>query len=76
MKKLFPHIQYFDSPYEAIKDTDCIVALTEWEEIKKIDFDKVALLCNKRVIVDTRNMYNVEVLRKHNFTYLNMGSTR
>ncbi len=76
MKKLFPHIQYFDSPYEAIKDTDCIVALTEWEEIKKIDFDKVALLCNKRVIVDTRNMYNVEVLRKHNFTYLNMGRTR
>ena len=46
MKELFPHVHYFDSPYEAIKDTDCIVVLTEWEEIKEIDFDKVAVLCN------------------------------
>ena len=74
MKELFPHIQYFDSPYEAIKDTDCIVVLTEWKEIKEIDFDKAALLCNKRVIIDTRNIYDTHMLKKHNFTYLNMGS--
>ena len=79
MKKLFPHIYYFDSPYEAIKDADCIVALTEWEEIKNIDFDKVVTsgnkrtFCNQKILVDTRNIYDIETVKKYNFTYLNMG---
>jgi UDPglucose 6-dehydrogenase len=73
MKELFPHVHYCNSPYQAIKDADCIVVLTEWNEIKEIDFDTVIHLCNKRILVDTRNIYDPHLLKKYNFTYVNMA---
>ena len=75
MSKLFPQIEYFDCPYEAVKNTDCIVALTEWDEIKKLDFEKISKLCHKKVIIDTRNMYDIKELKKQNFTCVTMGNT-
>ena len=72
-RELFPDITYFDSPYQAMQDADCIVVLTEWDEIKKIDLDKVALLCNKKVIIDTRNIFDTATLKRTGFTYINMG---
>ncbi len=74
MSELFPQIEYFDCPYEAVKDTDCIVVLTEWDEIKKLDFEKVSKLCHKKVIIDTRNMYDIEILKKQNFRCITMGN--
>jgi len=74
MKKLFPSIYYFDSPYEAIKNSDCLVILTEWQEIKELDFNKVASLCNKKIIIDTRNICDITQLNKHDFKYLRLGS--
>jgi UDPglucose 6-dehydrogenase len=73
MKELFPHLSYFDSPYEAVRNADLIIVLTEWPEIKNLDLDRISLLCNKRVIVDTKNLYDPVLLKKYQFTYLNMG---
>ena len=69
MKKLFPTVHYFDSPYEAIKNSDCLVILTEWQEIKELDLNKVASLCNRKIIVDTRNIYDKDQLKHYNFKY-------
>ena len=74
MKKLFPDVVYCDSPYEAIKDTDCIVVLTEWDQIRNIDFNKVVSLCRKKVVVDTRNVFDAALLEKYGFRYVNMGA--
>ncbi len=74
MKKIFPQVYYFNSPYEAIKDCDCIVILTEWEQIKQIDLAKAAQLCHKKNIVDARNLYDVRLLKKFGFNYINMGA--
>lgn len=73
MKELFPHVSYFDSPYDAVRDADLMVVLTEWPEIKDLDLNRVSLLCNKRVMVDTKNLYDPIFLKNYQFTYLNMG---
>lgn len=73
MKELFAHIHYCNSPYQAVQGADCIVVLTDWDEFKEIDFDKIAVLCNKKIIVDTKNIYNPELLKKYNFTLYNYG---
>ncbi len=72
MKKIFPTIQYFNSPYEAIEDSDCIVVLTGWKEIKELDLEKVTRLCNKKLLIDTRDLFDRDLLEKYEFTYLKM----
>ena len=74
MKRLFPEVHYYKSPYEAIKNTDCIVVLTEWDQIKQIDLEKASQLCHKKNIVDARNLYDVSLLKKFGFNYINMGA--
>ncbi len=73
-RELFPDINYFDSPYQAMQDADCIVVLTEWDEIKKINLERVASLCKRKVIIDTRNIFDTNALKNHGFTYINMGA--
>lgn len=73
MQKLFPSIQYYDSPYNAARNADLIVILTECETIKSLDFEKLSLICNRKVMIDTRNLYHPKILRKYGFIYLNMG---
>ena len=73
MKAKFSQVQYYNSPYNAVMGTDCIVVLTEWDEIKKIDLGKVASLCKKKVLIDTRNIYDTQTAKKHGFHYVSMG---
>lgn len=73
MQVLYPQIQYCDSVYAAVKNADCIILLTEWDELKNLDLAVVAQLCKKKVLVDTRNICNTNMLKQHGFTYLNMG---
>jgi UDPglucose 6-dehydrogenase len=75
VKNLFPTIHYFESPYDAIANADCVVILNAWNEIKEIELSKVALLCRKKIIIDTKNILSPTLLKKYHFTYLNMGRT-
>ena len=74
MKKLFPAVSYFTSPYDAIRGTDCIVVLTEWPEIKQMHLKTMAQLCNHKVLFDTKNIYSPQLAKKYNFKYLGMGN--
>ena len=73
LKECFPQVNYFNSPYDAVKNSDCIVVLNAWDEIKNIDLARVALLCRKKRIFDTKNIWSPEHLHNHGFAYLNMG---
>ncbi len=73
MQKIFPSIQYYQCPYEAVINTDCIVALTEWKQIKELDLAKVAHLCKARCLIDTRNLYDAQQLQIYGFTFCTMG---
>ena len=73
MQKIFPSIQYCQCPYDAVTNTHCIVALTEWQQIKQLDLEKVAQLCKTKCLIDTRNLYDAQQLKIYGFTFCTMG---
>lgn len=67
-------IQYFTTPYEAIKNADSTVIVTEWEEFKDLNLSKVKQLQKSNVLVDLRNMLDAKKAREAGFKYFGIGS--
>lgn len=60
-------------PYAACEDADVLVVLTEWDEFRWLDFDKVGALLARRAIVDARNLLDPVALRRRGFAYEGIG---
>lgn len=71
-KKLL-EIEYCKDPYEAAKDIDVLLILTEWNEFKELDLEKIKNLMKNNLIVDGRNIYNPEEMKKLGFNYISIG---
>ena len=73
-KKKYPtEIIYCDSIDEAIKDADLCVIFTEWDEVKKYDITKFEKLMSNPIVIDGRNCYDLEQIKKTNVIYDSMG---
>ncbi len=72
-RKIFPSINYFDSVYSALEDSDAVLLITEWNEFKEMDFEKVKKTMNKPIIIDGRNIYDRKTLEKAGFKYEGIG---
>lgn len=73
-KKKYPtEIIYCDSIDEAIKDADLCVIFTEWDEVKKYDITKYEKLMRNPIVIDGRNCYDLEQIKKTNVIYDSMG---
>lgn len=72
-KKYMPDLEYIDDPYEAMKDADCLILMTEWNEYRSLDFEKVKKAMKGNVFVDLRNVYDPETIRKEGFEYVGVG---
>jgi UDPglucose 6-dehydrogenase len=59
--------------YEACEGADALVLVTEWNEFREPDFDRIKNLLKTPVVFDGRNIYNPETLRKLGFTYFGVG---
>jgi UDPglucose 6-dehydrogenase len=70
---LLPKTQLCKDPYEAARDADCLVILTEWNEFKELDFKRLKKLLRQPLIVDGRNIYDPKRMRKLGFRYLCIG---
>lgn len=66
-------IEYANSSYEALKDADGMLLITEWNEFRRPDYEKMKLLMKNPVIFDGRNQYNVEKMRAKGFEYYQVG---
>lgn len=73
MKALFPDITYCKTPYEAVEGSDAIVILTEWNEFKEIDLQKVRDIMRYPLLIDGRNVYDPPRMRELGFHYLSIG---
>lgn len=69
MQPLFPAVTYYTDPYDAAYNTDLIVVLTEWQEIKALDIEKLAQQCTKKMMIDTRGLFNEETMQLYEFDY-------
>ena len=66
-------IFYAKNSYEALENADALLLLTEWNEFRRPDFEKIKNLLKKPVIFDGRNQYNTEKLLEQGFEYYSIG---
>ena len=66
-------LTYCRKSYEALEDADGLVLVTEWNEFREPDFEKIRELLREPVVFDGRNIYNPDKLRKLGFTYFGVG---
>lgn len=72
-RPILPAVEMFEDPYSMSKDCDALMVLTEWNEFKQLDFEKVKGLLKSPVIFDGRNIYEPEEMKKKGFKYRGMG---
>lgn len=66
-------ITYADNAYDALDGADCMLLLTEWNEFRRPDFDKIKSLMKNPVIFDGRNQYEPERMERRGFEYYCIG---
>ena len=66
-------IEYAKSSYDALKGADALLLLTEWNEFRRPDFDRIKSLLKSPVIIDGRNQYDGKSLILHGFDYMQIG---
>lgn len=73
-KKLLPKdVEYVDSPYDAAKDADAVIILTEWNQFRALDIQQIKNAMRGNLFADFRNIYDRELLEKAGFTYIAVG---
>jgi UDPglucose 6-dehydrogenase len=66
-------IAFFEDPYDAAEGADALVLVTEWRQYWAPDFAALGVLMAEKVILDGRNIWVPEVVRKRGFTYYSIG---
>lgn len=66
-------IVYAKSAYDALENADCMLLLTEWNEFRRPDFDKIKVLLKNPVIFDGRNQYDYNSMLELGFEYYQVG---
>jgi UDPglucose 6-dehydrogenase len=68
-----PNLSYATSAYEAAKDVDALLILTDWQEFATLDLEHLQQAMRYPIVVDGRNLFEPEVMLQHGFTYLSVG---
>ena len=71
--KALNFVKFFDNAYDAIKDTELLIIITEWDEFKKLDYQKIYDMLSQKTIVDFRSILNEQDLEKIGFKYYYIG---
>jgi len=72
-RKELPEIEYCDDPYLCAKGADALVLVTEWVQYRAMDLERLRRELAQPVIVDLRNIYRLDEMEAHDFTYESVG---
>ena len=72
-KKLAPAIAYRRDAYGAARGADAAILVTEWNEFRQLDLDRLRKVMRRPVFVDGRNLYDPARMRAHGFEYRGIG---
>ena len=70
---LLPGVIFTDGPYEAVDQADAMVLLTEWDQFRALDLDRIRTLMRTPIVIDLRNVYRPEEMRQYGFVYTSIG---
>jgi UDPglucose 6-dehydrogenase len=71
--KLLPEVTTEADPYACIEGADAMVILTEWDQFRALDLDRVKTILRKPVVVDLRNVYKPADMAARGFIYVSIG---
>jgi UDPglucose 6-dehydrogenase len=69
-------ISYCETAYDALHEVDALLLLTEWNEFRRPDFEKMKKLMRRAVIFDGRNQYEIERMGRRGFEYFCIGRSQ
>lgn len=72
-RPLLPAVQMFNDPYEMAKGCDALIVVTEWNEFKQLNLEKVKSLLKSPIIMDGRNIYDPAYVRSLGYNYRAVG---
>ncbi len=72
-KELLSDVTFCESAYTPLENADAVVIITEWNEFRALDLDRVKSLLNQPVMVDLRNIYEPEEMEAQGFQYMCVG---
>ena len=67
------NVSYVDGKYEALKEADALILVTEWQEFRSPDFDKIKSLLKSPIFFDGRNQFDKDRMTKLGFEYFQIG---
>ncbi len=68
-----PSVIYCNSAYSAAEGADAVVIATEWEQFRALDLGRLKSVMARPVIVDLRNIYRADEMKRANFRYIGVG---
>lgn len=76
MKTIFPDIDYVKNPYDAAKDADALLIVTEWDTVKKMNLKRIKKAMATPIVIDGRNAFDPREMSKLGFVYQSVGRAR
>jgi UDPglucose 6-dehydrogenase len=73
-RQIWSNVDFRSSAYEAAEGASAICVLTEWEQFRALDFERLAKVVAKPILLDFRNIYSAEQVTRRGFTYWRIGS--
>ncbi len=71
--KLGDRIAFAETNYEALPEADALVVVTDWNEYRHPDFARIRSMLRRPIVIDGRNLYNADKMRRLGFTYDSIG---
>lgn len=71
--KIFPNLEFAQNVYQAVKDKEAAVIITDWPEFLEMDFKKIKKLMKKPIIIDGRNIFSPQKMKELGFDYYSIG---
>jgi UDPglucose 6-dehydrogenase len=70
---LLTDVEYTEGPYQTLEGADAVVIITEWDEFRALDLDRVKSLLKSPVMVDLRNIYRPAEMAEAGIDYHSIG---
>ena len=72
-EKLLTGVDFVTGPYQCVEGADLLTIITEWNEFRALDLERVHAAMKSPIIVDLRNIYDPEDVTRRGFTYVSVG---
>jgi UDPglucose 6-dehydrogenase len=72
-KHLLKDVVFAKNPYEALQGADAVAFITEWDQFRALDLNRMKSALKTPVVIDLRNIYRPSEMAAHGFTYVSVG---